>query len=46
MHIQTLYLRNELSKAAKIYNVYINNHLINALYKLDIIPEQSLLENI
>ena len=39
MHIQTLYLRNELSKAAKIYNIDINNNLINALYKLDIIPE-------
>jgi len=39
MHIQTLHLHNELSKSEKIYNIDINNHLINALYKLDIIPE-------
>ena len=39
MNIQTVNLRKELSKEAKIYNIDINNHLINALYELDIIPE-------
>ena len=39
MDMQTIHLRTELLKSAEIYNININNHLINALYKFDIIPE-------